>query len=74
MKEALDLFNTVKKTCNEIILQLTKQVTSSFINDFNGMNLSNYKTFSKAKEYNSYTKKLAKIKTIYNNLGNAFLA
>ena len=74
MKEALDLFNTIKKTCNEIILQLTKQVTSSFINDFNGMNFSNYKTFSNPKEYNSYTKKLAKIKTIYDNLGNAFLA
>jgi len=73
MKEALDLFNTIKKTCNEIILQLTKQVTSSFINDFNGMNFSNYKTFSNPREYNSYTKKFSIFKKLYDNIGNAFL-
>jgi hypothetical protein len=74
MKEAVDLFNSLKDTCYAIILQLTKQVTSSFISDFKEMNFNNYKTFSNAKEYNAYTKQLAKIKTIYDNLGNAFLA
>ena len=74
MKEAVDLFNSLKDTCYVIILQLTKEVTSSFISDFKEMNFNNYKTFSNAKEYNAYTKQLAKIKTIYDNLGNAFLA
>ena len=74
MKETVDLFNSLKDTCYAIILQLTKQVTSSFISDFKEMNFNNYKTFSNAKEYNAYTKQLTKIKKIYDNLGNAFLA
>ena len=64
---------SLKNSCCDVITQLTKQVSSSFISEFNNMNFNNYKTFSGLKEYNSYTKKLATLKKLYDNVGNAFL-
>ena len=73
MKDTIDSLNSLKNTCYDIILTLTKEVSNSFISDFNSMNFNNYKTFSSNKEYNSYTKKLTTLKKVYDNLGNAFL-
>ena len=73
LKETIDLLNSLKNTCYDMIMTLTQQVNSSFISEFNTMNFTNYKTFSSAKEYNSYTKKLTTLKKLYDNVGNAFL-
>ena len=73
LKDATDSLASLKNSCCDVITQLTKQVSSSFISEFNAMNFNNYKTFSGPKEYNSYTKKLATLKKLYDNVGNAFL-
>ena len=73
LKDTTDSLFSLKNSCCDVITQLTKQVSSSFISEFNAMNFNNYKTFSGPKEYNSYTKKLATLKKLYDNVGNAFL-
>ena len=73
IKEAVDNLNSLKHTCYDIIVQLTQEVSSSFITEFNTLSFNNYKTFSSAKEYNSYTKKFSIFKKLYDNIGNAFL-
>ena len=73
MKETIDTLNSLKNTCYDIIIQLTQEVSSSFISDFNSLNFNNYKTFSGAKEFNTYVKKLTTLKKLYDNVGNAFL-
>ena len=73
IKEAVDNLNSLKHTCYDIIVQLTQEVSSSFITEFNSLSFNNYKTFSSAKEYNSYTKKFSIFKKLYDNIGNAFL-
>ena len=73
LKDTTDSLFSLKNSCCDVITQLTKQVSSSFISEFNNMNFNNYKTFSGPKEYNSYTKKLATLKKLYDNVGNAFL-
>ena len=74
LKDTIDTLNSLKSTCYDVIIQLTKEYSSSFISEFNTLNFNNYKTFPNAKEYNSYTKKLKIFKRIYDNLGNAFIA
>jgi len=74
LKDTIDTLNSLKSTCYDVIIQLTKEISSSFISEFNTLNFNNYKTFPNAKEYNSYTKKLKIFKRIYDNLGNAFIA
>ena len=73
LKDTTDSLFSLKNSCCDVITQLTKQVSSSFISEFNNMNFNNYKTFSGPKEYNSYTKRLATLKKLYDNVGNAFL-
>ena len=74
LKDTIDTLNSLKSTCYDVIIQLTKEISSLFISEFNTLNFNNYKTFPNAKEYNSYTKKLKIFKRIYDNLGNAFIA
>ena len=74
LKDTIDTLNSLKSTCYDVIIQLTKEISSSFISEFNTLNFNNYKTFPNAKEYNSYTKMLKNFKRIYDNLGNAFIA
>ena len=73
IKEVVDSLNSLKNTCFDVITELTQDVSTSFLNDFNTLNFSNYKTFETAKEYNSYIKKLTTIKKLYDNIGNSFL-
>ena len=73
IKEVVDSLNSLKNTCFDVITELTQDVSSSFLNDFNALNFSNYKTFESAKEYNSYIKKLTTIKKLYDNIGNSFM-
>ena len=68
IKEVVDSLNSLKNTCFDVITELTQDVSSSFLNDFNALNFSNYKTFESAKEYNSYIKKLTTIKKLYDNI------
>jgi len=74
LKDTIDTLNSLKSTCYDVIIQLTKEISSLFISEFNTLNFNNYKTFPNAKEYNSYTKMLKNFKRIYDNLGNAFIA
>jgi len=73
IKEVVDSLNSLKNTCFDVITELTQDVSTSFLNDFNTLNFSSYKTFESAKEYNSYIKKLTTIKKLYDNIGNSFL-
>ena len=73
IKEVVDSLNSLKNTCFDVITELTQDVSTSFLNDFNTLNFNNYKTFETAKEYNSYIKKLTTIKKLYDNIGNSFL-
>ena len=72
ISETIDTLNTLKISCHDIILQLTQQVTSTFINEFNNLNFNNYNTFTN-KEYNTYIKKLAIQKKLYDNIKNTFM-
>lgn len=71
-KEVVDLLNSLKNSCYDIINVLTTDVTSAFISEFNSLSFNNYKTFQ-GKEYNSYIKKITPLKKVYDNMGNAFL-
>ena len=73
IKEAVDTLNSLKNTCNEVIIQLTQEVSSTFISEFNNLNFKNYNTFTNQKKYNSYIQKLTTIKKLYDNIGNSFL-
>ena len=73
IQETIDTLNALKNTCIDIIKELIKGVNQSFISDFNNLDFKNYKTFSNAKEYNSYTKRFSSLKRLYDNSGNAFL-
>ena len=73
IKEAVDTLNSLKNTCNDIIMQLTQEVSSSFISEFNNLNFNNYNTFPNQKKYNSYIIKLTILKKLYDNIGNCFL-
>ena len=73
VNEIIDTLKSIKSTCYDIITQLTAEVSSSFISEFNALNFKDYNTFKSAKEYNSYTKKLTPLKRIYDHIGNAFL-
>ena len=73
IKETIDILNSLKNNCYDMIMTLTQQVNSSFISDFHTLNFNNYKTFSNSKEYNSYIKKITTLKKLYDNVGNAFL-
>jgi hypothetical protein len=72
IKEVVDLLNSLKNSCYDIINVLTTDVTSAFISEFNCLSFNNYKTFQ-GKEYNSYIKKITPLKKVYDNMGNAFL-
>ena len=72
IKEAVDTLNSLKMTCNDVIIQLTQEVSSLFLSEFNNLNFNNYNTFTN-REYNSYVKKLTTFKKLYDNIGNAFL-
>ena len=73
IKDVIETLNSLKTTCFDIITQLTNEVTTSFITEFNTLNFNNYKTFQSSKEYNSYIKKLTPLKRLYDNIGNAFM-
>jgi hypothetical protein len=73
INEVLDTLKSLKSTCYDIIKQLTSEVSSSFISEFNELNFNDYNTFKNSKEYNSYTKKLTPLKRLFDNIGNAFL-
>ena len=73
IKETVDTLNSLKNTCIDIIKQLTQEVNSLFISDFNKLDFNNYNTFGNSKEYNSYTKKFTTFKILYDNIGNSFL-
>ena len=73
IRETVDTLNNLKNTCIDIIKQLTKEVNSLFISDFNKLSFNNYNTFGNSKEYNSYIKKLSTFKKLYDNIGNSFL-
>jgi len=73
VNEVIDTLNSLKTTCFDIITQLTNEVTTSFITEFNTLNFNNYITFQSTKEYNSYIKKLTPLKRLYDNIGNAFM-
>ena len=72
ISEAVDTINYLRNTCNDIIIQLTQEVTSLFINEFNNLNFNNYNTFPN-REYNTYIKKITTLKKLYDNIKNAFL-
>ena len=73
IKDVIETLNSLKTTCFDIITQLTNEVTTSFITEFNTLNFNNYKTFQSSKEYNSYIKKLTPLKRLFDNIGNAFM-
>ena len=73
MKDTIDTLNQLKRTCNDVIISLITDVNNAFISEFNTLSFSNYKTFSSNKEYNTYTKKIATIKNLYDKIRNAFL-
>ena len=73
IKDAVDTLNSIKSDCYKIIIQLTEEVSESFISEFNKLDFNNYKTFENSKEYNSYTKKFTTFKKLYDNVGHAFL-
>ena len=73
INETVDTLNSLKNNCIDIIKQLTKEVSTLFISDFNKLDFNNYNTFGNSKEYNSYIKKLPTFKKLYDNSGNSFL-
>ena len=72
IKDTVDTLNSLKNSCIDILKELTREVSSSFISEFKKLDFKNYNTFS-SKEYNVYTKKLTILKKLYDNMGNAFL-